>query len=73
VCNHVFYGLMHALRERPGARGGFIHIPYSPEQAARHPGAPSLAVDAVVAALRIALRVALSVRHDDRVAAGAEH
>jgi pyroglutamyl-peptidase len=27
VCNHVFYGLMHALAERPGVRGGFIHVP----------------------------------------------
>ena len=23
VCNHVFFGLMHALRRRPGVRGGF--------------------------------------------------
>jgi len=32
VCNHVFYGLMHLLSERPGVRGGFIHIPCLPEQ-----------------------------------------
>ena len=73
VCNHVFYGLMHALRSRPAVRGGFIHIPYSPEQAARHPGAPSLPVATIVAALRIALDTALSTPHDRRMAAGAEH
>ena len=73
VCNHVFYGLMHALQSRPGVRGGFIHIPYSPEQAARHPGAPSLPVETIVAALRIALDTALATRHDRRIAAGAEH
>jgi len=73
VCNHVFYGLMHALHSRPGVRGGFIHIPYSPEQAARHPGAPSLPVETIVAALRIALDTALATRHDRRIAAGAEH
>jgi pyroglutamyl-peptidase len=73
VCNHVFYGLMHALRARPGTRGGFIHIPYSPAQAARHPGAPSLPVDTVVAALRIALATALETTADRRIAAGAEH
>ena len=72
VCNHAFYGLMHALRDRPGRRGGFIHIPYSPAQAARHPGAPSLPVDTVVAGLRIALKTAMTVLEDDRVAAGAE-
>ena len=73
VCNHVFYGLMYALRARPGVRGGFIHIPYSPEQAARHPGAPSLPVTTVVAALRIAVETALATTDDRRIAAGAEH
>lgn len=72
VCNHVFYGLMHALRSRR-IRGGFIHIPYAPDQAARHPGAPSLPVETVVAALRIALRTALTTTHDRRIAAGTEH
>jgi pyroglutamyl-peptidase len=73
VCNHVFYGLMHALRDSSGVRGGFIHIPYAPEQAACHPGAPSLAVEIAASALRIALEVALTTTHDRRVAAGAEH
>lgn len=72
VCNHVFYGLMHALRETP-VRGGFLHIPYAPEQAARTPGAPSVPVDTVVAALRIALQTALATNTDQRLAAGAEH
>ena len=63
VCNHVFYGLMHALKRRPGVRGGFVHIPYSPAQAKRHPGAPGLATDVVTAALRIVLRE--SLRHAD--------
>jgi len=73
VCNHVFYGLMHALRAQPRVRAGFIHIPYAPEQAARHPGAPSLPVEAVVAALGIAVRTALATPTDARIAAGAEH
>lgn len=72
VCNAVFYGLMHALRDRPKARGGFIHIPYSPEQAARHPGAPSLSVGAVAKSLQIAIDVALATDTDWRIAAGAE-
>ena len=72
VCNHVFYGLMHALRRRV-ARGGFIHIPYSPEQALRHPGAPSLDVATVQQGLRLALQVALTTTADAAIAAGAEH
>ena len=73
VCNHVFYGLMHALRATPGVRGGFVHIPYSPQQAARHAGAPSLALETVVQALRIALETAIDTAADRRLAAGAEH
>lgn len=72
VCNHVFYGLLHALRGTP-VRGGFLHIPWAPEQAARMPGAPSVSIDTVVAALRIALRAALTTATDQRISAGAEH
>ncbi len=73
VCNHVFYGLMHALRRQRAVRAGFIHIPYSPAQASAHPGAPSLAVDTVTEAVRLAVQVALKTRTDARLAAGAEH
>jgi pyroglutamyl-peptidase len=38
VCNHVFYGLMHALAHRPGVRGGFMHLPLSADQATLAPG-----------------------------------
>lgn len=77
VCNRVFYALMHALAEdgtaRGGIRGGFVHIPYLPEQAARHPGAPALSLGIVVAGLRIAIETALRTRKDRRIAAGATH
>ncbi|WP_083745574.1 pyroglutamyl-peptidase I [Variovorax sp. KK3] len=72
VCNHLFFGLMHriATRPAPGLRGGFIHIPYLPEQAARYPGAPSMALDTIVAALRISVATALAVRADLRETGG---
>lgn len=73
VCNHVFYGLMHALRNVPQVRGGFVHIPYAPAQAARHPGAPSLPPTVVSQALRLAVAVALTTEHDVRLAAGTTH
>ncbi|MFM9902771.1 MAG: pyroglutamyl-peptidase I [Polaromonas sp.] len=58
VCNHVFYGLMHALATQPGlqgVRGGFIHVPYVPSQ-----GVPSLALDDTVRGLRLAVACALA-------------
>jgi pyroglutamyl-peptidase len=75
VCNHVFYGLMHTLAQ-PGVaavRGGFIHIPYLPEQAARHPGAPSLALDTLIAGLRVAVATTLTTQADIREQGGQLH
>ena len=68
VCNHVFYGLMHALRRRPGVRGGFIHVPFLPEQAKK--GQASLALDTMVAAIARVTEIALNVRRDTRVGGG---
>jgi pyroglutamyl-peptidase len=72
VCNHVFYGLMHQTAGR-ALRAGFIHIPYLPGQAAAHPGAPSMALADMVAALRIAIEVALVAQEDAREAGGQTH
>jgi len=69
VCNHVFYGLMHALatrRELKHTRGGFIHVPWLPEQ-----GTPGMALDDIVRGLRVALRCALQVDKDAALGAGA--
>jgi pyroglutamyl-peptidase len=73
VCNAVFYALMHALALRPDVRGGFLHVPYSPAQAVRHPGMPSLPVELVSEGLRAALAAALATRKDLDVAGGSEH
>lgn len=73
VCNHVFYGLMHALRRRRNVRAGFIHVPYSSEQAAGIAGAFGLPVEVVAEALRVCLRIAVTTANDQRLPAGAEH
>ena len=69
VCNHVFYALMHALATKRGfkrSRGGFIHVPYVPEQ-----GAPSLPLEETVRGLRLAIATALATPHDITKGAGA--
>ena len=56
VCNHLFYGLMHHLAtEGDTRRGGFIHVPYLPEQAVRLSGQPSMALEMIVIGLEAAL------------------
>ncbi|MCK7493813.1 MAG: hydantoinase B/oxoprolinase family protein [Comamonadaceae bacterium] len=71
VCNHVFYGLMHRLAPRPGVRGGFVHLPLLPEQAARRPGAPSLPLATQVDGVRVVVQTAWATRQDLKVAGGA--
>ena len=74
VCNHVFYGAMHLVAtEFPAMRAGFIHIPFLPEQVARNPGQPSMAVETVVAGLLKAIEVAADRTDDIAVADGATH
>jgi pyroglutamyl-peptidase len=70
VCNHVFYGLMQRLAPRAGVRGGFMHLPLLPEQAARHPGQACLPLATLVDGVRIALCAALEPRHGDLRAGG---
>jgi pyroglutamyl-peptidase len=71
VCNHVFYGLMHALRARRGVRGGFIHVPFLPEQAKQ--GQPSLSQEVMIEAIALAVAVAVRTRRDRREAGGQTH
>ncbi|UST56039.1 pyroglutamyl-peptidase I (plasmid) [Comamonadaceae bacterium OTU4NAUVB1] len=76
VCNHVFYALMHRLATVPalaGARGGFVHVPLLPAQAAQRPGQPSMALATQVEALRVLLRTALAGGADLRESGGQLH
>lgn len=59
VCNHVFYALMHALVHRPKVIGGFIHLPFLPEQAVGRPERHSLPLDAQVDGVRTAIETAV--------------
>lgn len=71
VCNHVFYGLMHTIAANPElhhTRGGFVHVPWLPEQ-----GTPNMALDDLVRGLRVAVRAALTTPQDTLLAGGATH
>jgi pyroglutamyl-peptidase len=58
VCNHVFYRLMASLARQSARRGGFIHVPYLPEQAP--PGQPSMTLAQMTQGIRTALTAALA-------------
>ncbi len=74
VCNAAFFALMHLLStQHPGVRGGFIHIPYLPRQAAAHRGAPSMELGTLSKGIGIAIEAAVIHAVDVRFAAGTDN
>lgn len=67
VCNHVFYGLLHHL-QGSDTIGGFIHVPYLPEQ-----GTPSMALGEIIEGLRTAVEVAVRGGGEQVAVEGATH
>jgi pyroglutamyl-peptidase len=63
VCNHLFYGACHLRAQRfRTMRVGFLHVPYALEQGAGHPGQPTMAIETIVAGLRIAIETTIAAR-----------
>jgi pyroglutamyl-peptidase len=76
VCNHVFYALMHRLATTPAlarTRGGFVHVPFTPEQVVGKANLPSMPLHTQIDGIRHALRSAVLTRTDLRETAGREH
>jgi pyroglutamyl-peptidase len=72
VCNQAFFALAHLLATRhPDIRGGFIHVPWLPEQAAAHPGQPSMPLATMIDGIRAALVCAIETHTDLRISGGA--
>lgn len=73
VCNHLFYSLAHLIAtQRPALRGGFIHIPLLPEQAARNATKyGSMSLGTIVAGLEIAIAAAVANVRDIKASDGA--
>ncbi|MEU8349975.1 pyroglutamyl-peptidase I [Streptomyces sp. NPDC048845] len=73
VCNNVFYGLMHLIAtERPALRGGFVHVPYTPEQVTGR-SLPALPAGTVADGLRAVLTAAVTHTTDIVASGGATH
>lgn len=75
VCNDVAYQLMRHLARRGMAgkvRGGFIHVPFLPEQVVDKPGAFSLPLGQIIEGLRLACHTTLTARGDLQTALGKE-
>ena len=74
VCNHILYGLLHYINtEKPDLRGGFIHVPYIPEQVTDKNTQPSMKLKEITKAIEAALRAAVIHKTDISIAEGSLH
>lgn len=69
VCNHLMYGILHLLAgtER---RGGFIHIPYLPEQIVNKPKFASMTLEMLIKGMKAVVMAAVTDEADEQVTAG---
>lgn len=74
VCNHVFYGLMYMIDKKLlKVKGGFIHVPYIPEQVLSKAQMPSMALNTITKALEIIVKTAFECNEDINYPAGETH
>ncbi len=56
---------MHELEKRDKKiKGGFIHIPFLPEQASNYPGQPSMSLSTIRKGIELAVEVTTTVEVD---------
>ena len=51
-------------------RGGFIHVPFIPEQVINKKNTPSMSLDNITEGLRLAIKAAIENKEDIKVAEG---
>ena len=70
TCNHVFYLLMHELEaHHPEVRGGFVHVPFGPDQVVGT-ARPSLPIESMVAAITAVVTASLTTAVDVKIGGG---
>ncbi|MCX7694103.1 MAG: pyroglutamyl-peptidase I [Caloramator sp.] len=71
VCNHIMYGLLYIINKKyPHIRGGFIHVPFLPEQVLTRANTPYMNLDMISKALTIAIKAAINNKDDKKNAEG---
>lgn len=65
VCNHIMYGLLYLIdKEYPNIRGGFVHVPFLPEQVVDKGNTPSMSLENITTGLALAIEAAVEYRQD---------
>lgn len=76
VCNHIMYQVLyHIDKEFPGKTGGFVHVPFIPEQVVSKPNQPSMNLEDIKTGLHAGIEaiVAYHGKEDIKEIGGAIH
>jgi pyroglutamyl-peptidase len=75
VCNHLMYGVLHLLAtEFPAVRGGFLHVPYAPEQTVTMVSTmPSMSLANIATGIQSAIAILPHCHRDIVAAEGQTH
>lgn len=74
VCNHLLYGLMYTIEKKyPMTRGGFIHVPFLPEQVIDKKNTAFMTLDMMIKATILAIKATINYQVDIQAQGGALH
>lgn len=73
VCNHIMYSLLYYLNKNNlNIKGGFIHVPYIPEQVIDKKGVPYMELTRITKALEVSIKAVRDYDKDIAVTGGKE-
>ncbi|MEG1087814.1 MAG: pyroglutamyl-peptidase I, partial [Cetobacterium sp.] len=68
VCNHIMYGLLYlADKKYPDMKGGFIHVPYIPNQVIAKPNTPYMNLQDISKCLELCIEALVKNDNDKTV------
>lgn len=76
VCNHIMYQVQYMIHTNfPEIKGGFIHVPYIPEQVVDKPGQPAMSLSDMTKGLTAAIEAVVEFdgKEDLKQVGGAIH
>ncbi len=73
VCNHLMYGVLYYIsKEFPNCRGGFMHVPFIPEQVVNRSGVPYMELEDIAKGIHTSLRAIIEYKQDLKITGGKE-
>ena len=73
VCNHIMYSLLYYIsKNNLNIKGGFIHVPYIPEQVVDKKNTPYMELSRITKALEVSIKAVKTYQKDIVVSGGKE-